>query len=241
MYKMFNKYIEYCKMCEQYVYPKPYKSVPQVGMTNTYHMISMATDFGKKYNCIVSKNPIKLEKKGDKSFIVKLSKMFDAYGNRFQLNMYPNETITKCVLKIGDEVLQIVDNPTGDFSFGLQSMYLTLPYSDLTAEVIFSHVQYEYDRIAWVDSYTFYNEERVKFARIYAKIYDNVARPIEDTTEELEVKKVLSEMQFCPTCRENSTVVCNCTMRDSMCKNGHHWYYNDKTNTITVGKGCHKV
>jgi hypothetical protein len=193
----FDKYREYCNMCNQHVEPRPYKCVHQVNFTNTFHMIAMVEDIEGKYNCIVSKNPVRMEKINTKTYRIKLSKMFDAYGNKLQINMYPNETIEKVEMKINNEVLEKLENPNGlDFSF-TNNMYFTYPFLDITVEVTFGVIQYEQDRIVWIDAFSYYIEEKNNFARIGEKIFFQDNKLVEYTNDEKAV-----EYTFCPNCKD---------------------------------------
>lgn len=233
------KYNEYCDMCNQREF-LPYEMPPQVNFTNTFHLIALAADSEEKYNCIVSKNPLKMDKTSPNTFRVKLSKMFDAYGNRLQINMYPNETIEKVELKISDDVVEKIENPNGlNFCF-IKSKYFTVQYWDITIDITYGLVQYDHDRIAWIDAISYCQEKRVEFCRIAAKIYDGSNRPIEDTEQEKAVKKTLKQMKICPTCRTPAVLTCNSVSRDSECVNGHCWYYDLKNNRIITGKKKHQ-
>jgi hypothetical protein len=48
---------------------------------------------------------------------------------------------------------------------------------------------------------------------------------------------LLKQMKKCPTCSEPPVRICRCEKRDSMCSNGHEWFFDKHKNQVCSGKG----
>lgn len=58
-----------------------------------------------------------------------------------------------------------------------------------------------------------------------------------DEDAQREIDEEVKAGYRCPVCKKKAKIICNCTMRDSTCENGHHWHMEgDK---VVEGKGIH--
>lgn len=159
-----NKYREYCETCNKHIILNPYDIGTLVSLTNTFHMIGMFTNSKEKYNSIVASVPHQLKRINNRVFETKLSKMFEVYG-RIRINMYPTENIEKIVLKIANEhEVEVFKN----------GIFYNLPHDDLSLEITFSDLEYEKDRIVWIDSYLCYPDEKIQLDQIYSDFFKNL-------------------------------------------------------------------
>ena len=149
-------------------------------------------------------------------------------------NMFPDEKILKAVIKVNN--VEFVNLPiTKNNTICMFTLIANLFYCDVILEVTLDKVSYNRDLEVWIDSYTESGDIRNMIGRIYGIVFENSGRTIEDTQEEKEIKETLKLMYECPVCKESPVSICECEERNSICKNGHEWYYDYKNNKILLG------
>lgn len=155
-----ENYREFCKRCNERIPLKSFDLGIFTNFTNTFHMIGISSA-DQSYNSMRARVPHRMEKIDENVYIVKLMRMFEAYG-AVNVNMYPGESIQKIELKIGHE----------NYGQNFPGLIYTIPYNDLYLEITFSHLEYEYDRITWIDAFLYETEDAVKMTRIYTEIFE---------------------------------------------------------------------
>jgi len=171
MSELVNKYRNFSENCSRLITSRTFELGTQNTDSNIAHTVAHVLLAESKYNSVSGKIPLKMERIDEKTFSIKIRKTFDLYRNNLVINMYPGERLAKVTVKIYDEELESVTNPAnGEISL-ITELY-TPRYGDIIIEVRFEKVQYEEDRLAWIDAVS-YNQEVVRRVNgIWSTIYD---------------------------------------------------------------------